>query len=42
MLSIPLESDRHRIVYGDNEVSTKLGIYLNTDKTLDYVFLALK
>lgn len=42
MLSIPLESDKHRTVYGDSEVSRKLNVYLNTAKTRDYVFLALK
>lgn len=42
MLSIPLESDKHRTVYGDSEVSSKLNVYLNTAKTRDYVFLALK
>lgn len=42
MLSIPFESQKHRLVYGNSEVSSKLNIYLNTDKTLDYMFSCFK
>lgn len=34
MPPIPFEVDKHSVVEGDSEVSSKLNIYLNTGKTL--------